>query len=156
MNGGGAARARGARSGASAGFGRRVAALSYDCIVLSAPLIFFTWAAVLVAHGKAMLPDTVGKWAYLYHAGLAAIIAAYFILNWVHSGQTVGMRAWRLHAVDANGKRLTLKAASMRFVCALLAWAPAALGVLWLYADADRLALHDRLSNTRVVHLPGA
>ena len=156
MSGGGAGRARVARSGTSAGFGRRLAALGYDGIVLCAPLIFFTWAAVLLARGKAMLPDSVGHWTYLYHAGLAAIIAAYFILNWVHSGQTVGMRAWRLHAVDARGRRLTLTAASLRFVCALLAWAPAALGVLWLYVDADRLALHDRLSNTRVVHLPGA
>jgi len=34
-----------------------------------------------------------------------------------------------------------------------LAWTPAALGVLWLYLDPDHLALHDRLSKTRVVHL---
>jgi len=142
------------RSGASAGFGRRFAALLYDAVVLLAPLIFFTWAAVFLAGGKALLPDEVGYWAYLYHAGLAAIVAAYFILNWVHSGQTVGMRAWRLHAVDAHGRPLTLRAASLRFVCALLAWAPAALGVLWLYVDAERLALQDRLSNTRVVYLP--
>jgi uncharacterized RDD family membrane protein YckC len=35
----------------------------------------------------------------------------------------------------------------------LLAWTPAALGVLWLYVDPERLAVHDRLSKTRVVHL---
>jgi uncharacterized RDD family membrane protein YckC len=34
-----------------------------------------------------------------------------------------------------------------------LAWTPAALGVLWLYVDPDHLALHDRFSKTRVVHL---
>jgi len=35
----------------------------------------------------------------------------------------------------------------------LFAWSPAALGVLWLYADPEHLALHDRLSGTRVLHL---
>jgi uncharacterized RDD family membrane protein YckC len=41
----------------------------------------------------------------------------------------------------------------LRFVCAVAAWTPAALGVLWLYVDPQRLALHDRLSKTRIVHL---
>jgi len=144
------------RSGESAGFGRRIAALVYDGIVILAPLIFYTWAAVLLADGKAMLRGSIGPWADLYHVGLLAIVAGYFVLNWVHSGQTVGMRAWRLHAIGANGKRPTLRAAASRFFWSLLAWAPAGLGVLWLYFDPQRLALQDRLSNTRIVHLPGA
>jgi hypothetical protein len=41
----------------------------------------------------------------------------------------------------------------LRFVFGVLAWAPAALGVLWLYIDPEHLALHDRLSKTRVVQL---
>jgi len=45
------------------------------------------------------------------------------------------------------------RAAALRLGFGALAWAPAALGVLWLYVDRDHLALHDRLSKTRVVHL---
>jgi len=41
----------------------------------------------------------------------------------------------------------------LRFCCAVAAWLPAALGVLWLYVDPQRLALHDRLSRTRLIHL---
>jgi uncharacterized RDD family membrane protein YckC len=48
---------------------------------------------------------------------------------------------------------MPLKAAALRFVLGVLAWAPAALGVLWLYVDPEHAALHDRLSKTRVVHL---
>ena len=44
-------------------------------------------------------------------------------------------------------------AAVLRSLCAPLAWAPAALGVLWMYLDRDHLAMHDRLSRTRVVVL---
>jgi len=48
---------------------------------------------------------------------------------------------------------MALLPALWRCVCGFLAWAPAALGVLWLYADPEHIALHDRLSGTRVVHL---
>ena len=44
-------------------------------------------------------------------------------------------------------------AALLRFICGFLAWPPAALGVLWLYFDPDHLAIHDRLSRTRVIGL---
>ncbi len=126
-------------SGASAGFGRRVAALLYDSILLAALLMVFTSGAVFFNHSVAVEPRTAGAWAYLYRAGLVGVIAGYYLLNWTRSGQTLGMRAWRLRAVSDMGRRMT--------------WRAAALGVLWLYVDADHLALHDRWSKTRVVHL---
>jgi uncharacterized RDD family membrane protein YckC len=140
-------------SGTSAGFGRRLAALMYDGVLLAALLVVFTSGAVFLNHRRAIEPATAGAWVYLYRAGLIGVIAGYYVLNWTRSGQTLGMRAWHLRAVTAAGKPLSLKAAGLRFTCGVLAWAPAALGVLWLYFDPERLALHDRLSNTRVVHL---
>lgn len=148
-------------SGTSAGFGRRLAALLYDAFLVGALLMVYTAAALIFTRGgdgrpQPILRETVGAWAYVYYAGMVAVITAYSVLNWTRSGQTLGMRAWRLHAVDAAGRRLTLPAALVRFGWAVCAWLPAALGVLWLYFDRDRLALQDRLSNTRVVHLAGA
>jgi uncharacterized RDD family membrane protein YckC len=142
-------------SGSSAGFGRRFAALLYDSLLITALLMVYTAVAMLFTRGhSALLADTIGAWAYLYQAGLVLVIGAYFVFNWVHSGQTLGMRAWRLHAVDRDGQRLTVGPATRRFVCAVFAWIPAALGVLWLYVDRERLALHDRLSGTRILHVP--
>lgn len=140
-------------TGTSAGFGRRLAALLYDSVLLAALLVAFTSGAVFLNHRRAIEPETAGLWVYLYRAGLIGVIAGYYLLNWTRSGQTLGMRAWHLRAVTAAGKPLSMKAAALRFVCGALAWAPAALGVLWLYFDPERLALHDRLSRTRVVHL---
>jgi uncharacterized RDD family membrane protein YckC len=139
-------------SGVSAGFGRRAAALIYDCFLLAALLMIYT-GAVLIFTRHAMLPETAGAWVYLYRAGIVGVIAAYYLLNWMRSGQTLGMRAWHLRAVSEAGKPLNLRSSALRFVCGIVAWAPAALGVLWLYVDADHLALHDRLSKTRVVRL---
>jgi uncharacterized RDD family membrane protein YckC len=140
-------------SGTSAGFGRRLAALLYDSVLLLALLVAFTSGAIFLNHGVAVEPKTAGAWFYLYDAGLIGVIAGYYLLNWTRSGQTLGMRAWHLRAVTESGKPLTLKAASLRAVFGILAWIPAALGVLWLYLDREHLAVHDRLSKTRVVHL---
>jgi uncharacterized RDD family membrane protein YckC len=140
-------------SGVSAGFGRRAAALIYDSLLLAALLMVFTAGAMFFTHGRALLYETAGPWVYLYRAGLVAMIGAYYLINWMRSGQTLGMRAWHLRTVSDVGRPVTLKAALLRFVCGILAWAPAALGVLWLYLDPDHLAIHDRLSGTRTVHL---
>ena len=137
---------------ASAGFGRRFAALIYDSLLIGALLLVYTAAAVLV-RGSALTRDSGGIWWYGYRAGEVAIIAIYYVLNWVRSGQTLGMRAWRLRAVDESGMPLGVARAAHRFVCGFLAWGPLALGVLWLYLDPEHLAIHDRLSHTRIVRL---
>jgi uncharacterized RDD family membrane protein YckC len=140
-------------SGASVGFGRRVAALVYDLLLLAALLMIYTGGALFFTHGAALVPATAGAWVYAYRAGLLGVIGGYYLINWLRSGQTLGMRAWRLRVVSDAGRPLTLKAAVLRAVFGALAWMPAALGVLWLYVDPDHLALQDRWSKTRVIHL---
>lgn len=125
----------------------------YDSVLLAALLVIFTSGAVFLNHSRAIEPATAGAWIYVYRAGLIGVIAGYYVLNWIRSGQTLGMRAWHLRAVTESGRPLGLKAAALRCALAALAWAPAALGVLWLYVDPEHLALHDRLSKTRVIHL---
>lgn len=140
--------------GASAGFGRRLAALIYDSLLLAALLFAYT-AIVVAIRGRGMTSAGGYEW-YLYRAGELAIVSAYYVINWMQSGQTLGMRAWSLRTVEKSGRRLRLGTALWRCACGILAWAPAALGVLWLYADTEHLALHDRLSNTRVLRLTGS
>lgn len=140
-------------SGVSAGFGRRFAALIYDGFLLIALLMVFTGISLVFTHGNAVLRETAGPWWWVYRAGELMVIGGYYVLNWIRSGQTLGMRAWRLRAVGETGKPLTWQRSVLRFCCGFLAWLPAGLGVLWLYIDPEHLALHDRLSRTRVVHL---
>ena len=140
-------------SGTRAGFGRRLAALVYDAFLLTALLMVFTGGALFFTHGAAVLPATVGNWVYVYRAGLVLVIVGYYALNWLRSGQTLGMRAWRLRTVTDSGGTLTWRGVILRAGFGFIAWAPAALGVLWLYWDPEHLALHDRLSRTRVIRL---
>jgi uncharacterized RDD family membrane protein YckC len=142
-------------SGTSAGFGRRLAALIYDSLLLAALLTVYTAAMVFARHGALTLQNA-GAWWYAYRIGEVVLVGGYYVLNWTRSGQTLGMRAWHLRVVSDSGLALDFASALQRFICGLLAWTPAALGVLWLYVDSEHLALHDRLSKTRVLHLTGS
>ncbi len=136
----------------SAGFGRRFAALIYDGLLLVAVLMPYTWLVVLI-HGGAVTEASGRLTWWAYRTGALVIMAAYYVLNWTRSGQTLGMRAWRLRTLTESGKPLRVGQAVARFGWGIAAWAPFGLGVLWLYADPEHLALQDRLSRTRVVVL---
>jgi uncharacterized RDD family membrane protein YckC len=136
----------------SAGFGRRFAALIYDGFLLVAVLMPYIWVVVLI-HGGAVTEASGRLTWWAFRAGALAIMATYYVLNWTRSGQTLGMRAWRLRTLTDSGKPLQVGRAVARFCWGLAAWLPFGVGVLWLYADPEHLALHDRLSRTRVVLL---
>lgn len=141
-----------AGAGSSARFGRRFAALIYDGLLLTALLMIYTAACIAFIPGHAAVTrQSAGHWYLLYRAGEILVIGCYYIVNWVRSGQTLGMRAWHLRTVTDGGTALGWDCAVLRFACGILAWPPAALGVIWLYFDPDHLAIHDRLSRTRVV-----
>lgn len=143
-------------SGVSAGFGRRFAALLYDWLLLLALMLIFTTPMVLWVAKGAITFQNSGLWAYAYRLGLLAIAFGYYLINWTRSGQTLGMRAWKLRLVTDAGKPVHWSAAWLRLPCSVLAWAACGLGVLWLYVDRERAALQDRLSHTRVVRLSRA
>jgi uncharacterized RDD family membrane protein YckC len=140
-----------AASGAGVGFGRRFAALLYDSFLLIALLMIFTAISLAFTPGHVAVTPEMGPWWYLYRIGLLAVIGGYYILNWVHSGQTLGMRAWRIKVLQDDGRPMTLRPGLLRFAAGFIAWPPAAAGVLWLYFDPYHAAIHDRLSKTRVI-----
>ena len=140
----------------SAGFGRRFAALLYDVLLIVSVLLIYTVIALAFSRGRAITEADSGAGWYLYRAGEALVIGAYSVANWMRSGQTLGMRAWKIHVVSDAGKPLGLARALERFFWAVLCWTPLALGVLWLYLDPQRLALQDRLSRTRVIRVLSA
>jgi uncharacterized RDD family membrane protein YckC len=127
------------------GLARRLAACLYDGLVLVAVLMV---AAVLwVGASRAAAPP--GDW--LFRGYLLAVAAAFLAAFW-HRGETLGMRAWKLRIVAADGQPPGWGRGLLRFACALLSCAALGLGFLWVLVDRDRLAWHDRLSGTRLVY----
>ncbi|MEW5839205.1 MAG: RDD family protein [Pseudomonadota bacterium] len=131
------------------GFVRRLGALLYDWLLIIA-LWFVQTALLLPLTGGQALPQTgLAHWAYLALLYLTAL--GFFLFFWRRTGQTLGMRAWRLRLVDAQGHTPALSHLLRRALWAIPSWGLAGLGVLWLYVDPQRRALQDRMSATYLI-----
>jgi uncharacterized RDD family membrane protein YckC len=102
--------------GTRAGLLRRLSALFYDLLLVIALAFVATFAMLPLTRGEAILPSTQGAIAHAYHAVLVLVVFAYFGWCWTRSGQTLGMRAWRLELLDTAGQRLRWPGAIARFL----------------------------------------
>ena len=132
------------------GLFRRLAAIFYDGLLLLALLMVAT-SFIIIPLGLEAGDTSVGRNPLFQLVIFGLIPPFFFSWFWIKGGQTLGMRAWRLQAIRYDGKPLTWRDALLRYFSALLSWAVAGLGFLWILVDHDRLAWHDRLSKTRLV-----
>ena len=122
---------------------RRLAALVYDALLLFALLFAATVPVLIVTGGQAVGPNHPA-----YSAWLLAVSYLYLGWCWTRSGQTLGMRAWRMRVRTRAGTRLGWGRALARFAAGLVSIGAAGAGLLWVAFDRDGLSLHDRLSGT--------
>ena len=133
---------------ATAGLFRRLAAIFYDALLVAAVLFIAAGLATMINGGEE-IKGTIPTLLFQLYLILVAFL--YFGWHWVHGGQTLGMRAWRMRLLRKDGEAMRWSDALLRFLCAILALAPLGLGLIWLLLDQNDLAWHDRLSKTRLV-----
>ena len=105
---------------------------------------------VLLAHNADRI--AVRPLFQIYLAGLAAL---YFGWQWLHGGQTLPMKTWRLKLVTREGGPLTFAHAARRMLFACAGMLALGAGFLWVFIDPDRQFLHDRLAGTRIIRDEG-
>lgn len=129
---------------------RRLLASVYDGLLLLAMWMLGLIADVMV---RDQLFGLSRDWAmlriYLFLIGLV-----FFGWFWIHGGQTLGMRVWRLQVRRDDGASLRWPIATLRYAAAYLSWGLAGAGMLWCLVDGRRRAFHDILAGTEVVVLP--
>lgn len=168
-----------------AGLPRRLGALLSDSLVLFgilALVTLFLFVPILNALGKkAMVPSEVG-WllSIAYALVLLGVCFGFYGYFWTRSGQTIGMRAWRLRLKSVKGDLLGWRQAFIRWLIAVAPWLCSvllldmaeslgsllvkviALGVgFWgvldfvsMYGRKDRMCWHDRMSSSCIILLP--
>ena len=129
---------------------RRLLAAVYDTLLLIALLMVATFPAVLLNDSEAVTGPVASS---VLFAWLLVVGLSFFAVFWHTSGQTLGMRAWRLR-VHKDGGRLSWRDAYLRGAAAIVSWLPAGLGYLIALADAGKRTWHDRMTGTGVVVLP--
>ncbi|ART81198.1 hypothetical protein CBP12_12425 [Oceanisphaera avium] len=136
---------------------RRLAAWLYDFLVLISLLMltgFVYFGATLLALqlGWISLGDHEDTAALLsasrsYQLCLLAVGLFFYCWFWRTSGQTLGMRAWRLRVQNTDGTRLRLAQCVIRAGAALLG-----LGNFWLlFNPRQKLALQDKIADCEMI-----
>ncbi|WP_191602149.1 RDD family protein [Marinomonas algicola] len=125
---------------------RRLAAALYDSFLLMALYFVLGWIAVLLNDGLAV----EGPWMFWI---LLLVSWAFFVKFWCRPGQTLGMQVWKIKVVAEDGRDLSLRQASARFVFSLVSWAVLGMGFLWCLIDKNALSWHDKLSDTKLIYI---
>ncbi len=131
-----------------AGFLRRLMAMFYDSLLLVSTLLVATTLLMMVSRGTLTYHNP------FFRTFLFLICYAFYTWFWLHGGQTLGMRAWRLRVQRPDGRPVSLWQATMRFMLAIPSLALGGLGFFWMLVDRDRMTVYDRLSRSVIVVLP--
>ena len=131
-----------------AGMLSRLLAMFYDSLLLFSVLLIATALALMFTRG------TLNYHNPFFRTGLFLTCFSFYSWFWLHGGQTLGMRAWRLRVQRIDGQPITIWQALLRFLVAIPALACAGLGFFWMLVDRDKMTLYDRFSESVVVRLP--
>lgn len=147
---------------------RRIAALFYDTLLVSAIILVTTGLYHGIINnwllGYEEAPVGFNPWL----SSLIMVIVFFFFAHcWGRNGQTLGMQAWRLRiqstatestksakVKNSSGRQITLVQSLLRFMIAIPALALGGLGLLWMVIDKKKRSWHDHYSHTEIVLLP--
>lgn len=133
------------------GLFRRLFAIFYDMFLLLAIYFIVSYAAIFLNHGKAIEPtDTFYP---LFVVVISALSYLYFAWFWIHGGQSLGMKTWRIQLRTENNAVINWRIAAIRFTCAIISWALGGIGFLWALFDRKNRCWHDLASKTLLIDL---
>ena len=102
----------------------------------------------------ALKPDRFGS--YLELLLLWLIPGIYMVISWRRGGHTLGMRAWRLKVLTADGRPAGWKALCIRYVVATVSMLAVGSGFWWALFDRERRCWHDIAAGTQFVRMDRA
>lgn len=134
-----------------AGLFRRLFAIFYDSFLLIAILFIVSAIATVLNSGKAIEPsDALYPLFVVVIFGLSYLYFAWF---WIHGGQSLGMKTWRIQIQSTDNSKISWKTAAIRFITAIFSWGFFGLGFLWAFFDKNNRCWHDLTSRTVLIDL---
>lgn len=133
---------------------RRLAAMVYDSLLLAALSFIYGYGVMAIYAGIKGMPEPghradFGMLAPLVFLGWLAVLLGFFCFFWHRSGQTLGMKTWRLTIRSADGQLPSYRQCLMRAACAPFSLLFLGAGYWLMYADKERQTLQDKISGTR-------
>lgn len=144
-------------------FGLRIIAILYDVLIA----LFFAFIATLIIQqiiiqlelvmlehikiGEKQTIPTIPADSpiNLFLRNLWLIVPfLYFGYFWTNSGQTPGMKVWKIKLINQFGTNISWMQALIRFLGAGFG-----LSLIWILFDKQNLALHDHFSRSRLMKI---
>lgn len=146
---------------APASLARRLAAVCYDavlCIALLLVTAFLYKLTLMAIIGEARLRALSDSGSLdgdpLLSTLLFLVLFGFFATFWTRAGQTLGMQVWGIRVQNADGSRISLVQALLRFMIAIGSWLCVGLGFIWVLFDKQNRSWHDLYSGSQLVRLP--
>ena len=153
--------------GMYAGFVTRAAALMIDIVLITVavlainallglPVSFFT-GINLNNCAQTSDPRAIAKAACtavnMIWVGVALLASPiYFITLFATIGQTIGKAVMGVRVVRLDGRAMTFKTATVRWLGYFVSVITLGLGFFWVIVDNRRQGFHDRMANTSVIY----
>lgn len=142
-----------------AGLFKRIAAIIYDSLIVIVLAFVVTFINLLIVSSLSSNgiidisafedPSAFLNKQWWFKLEVVAAIWFFYAWFWYDGGQTLGMRSWRLKVESDDDQPLTFKRTGLRAIFALLGLG----NLMVLFTRKNKLALQDKLTNTRVVVL---
>ena len=127
---------------------KQLAAMLYDSMLIFAVLFFVSAIAILFNRGEAIESN---PWFSLY---LLLTVFTFYAWFWKKSGQTLGMRVWKIRIVNVSGGNPDWGVCYLRLVSAVISMLCFGLGYWWRLFKP--YTWHDRLSKTSIIDVSTA
>jgi len=134
------------------GFGRRLAAILLDALLLGVLSMFVAFLIGMAGVFVDMYtPNRPLPLSSLIVICTLVFSVAYYVVAWSRTGQTVGKTMLGIKIVGADGKPLSGGKAFLRYIGYLVSGIVFALGFIWVLFDRKRQGWHDKMAGTYVV-----
>lgn len=126
---------------------RQLFAMFYDSLLIISMLFISTAILLGFNDGEAITTNT----SPLYPVFLLLLIFTFYAWFWKKSGQTLGMKVWKIKIMHDDGYLPNWQHCYVRLFFSILSIAPAGLGYWWHLAFG--YTWHDKLSHTRIIDI---
>ena len=127
---------------------KQLAAMLYDSLLIFGVLFFASAIAILFNQGDAIESSL---WFSLY---LLLTLFTFYAWFWKKSGQTLGMRVWKIRIIAESGGNPDWGTCYLRLISAVLSLLCFGLGYWWRIFKP--YTWQDRLSKTRIIDVSNA
>ena len=122
---------------------KQFAAMLYDSLLIFAVLFFGTAIAMIFNQGEAIESSP------LFNLYLLFALFTFYAFFWNKSGQTLGMRVWKIRIVSKLGRNPGWGVSYLRLVFASVSLLCLGLGYFWRFFKP--YTWHDKLSQTSII-----